>query len=376
VVGAKSRAAEQLHLRPAAPATASLPTPFLSNNQNCGRCGNSCRSGETCCRDRCVNTATGYLSDAANCGSCGKACTAGQACCKGICVDPKSWANDTTNCGGCGNVCSSGSVCCEGKCTNPTSYQMDSFNCGQCGASCFGIPCCGGQCLTKTEEGSCGGCGVTCKPRNLTCCPNNGRKAGCSNTMISPFNCGGCEQPCETKAGQTCIQGVCTACKTANSTCSSSLECCRGLTCNPSTRRCTSSGAPPALNCAAFGAACSSTFPCCSGQNMVCNPTSGVCEGGCALLDDDCSTRPCCSANGAPATCCANPGGAPTCVSNATSILNCGACGVECASNEGVSMGFAWLVRHPSRLSLEEEVWRLQQPYHSGLQSLVFQRAR
>ena len=70
---------------------------FTSDDNNCGRCGNSCRIGESC---------TG--------GSCG--CAVGYSSCMGSCVSDSSFISDNNNCGSCGHSCSIGESCTGGMC--------------------------------------------------------------------------------------------------------------------------------------------------------------------------------------------------------------------------------------------------------------------
>ena len=70
---------------------------FTSDDNNCGRCGNSCRIGESC---------TG--------GSC--SCAAGSSSCMGSCVSDSSFISDNNNCGSCGHSCSIGESCTGGMC--------------------------------------------------------------------------------------------------------------------------------------------------------------------------------------------------------------------------------------------------------------------
>jgi hypothetical protein len=70
---------------------------FMNDDNNCGRCGNSCRIGESC---------TG--------GSCG--CSAGYSSCMGSCVSDSSFISDNNNCGSCGHSCSIGESCTGGMC--------------------------------------------------------------------------------------------------------------------------------------------------------------------------------------------------------------------------------------------------------------------
>lgn len=76
-----------------------LPS-LLEDTQNCGRCGNVCARGESCCEGRCVNPRG---EDPQHCGGCGMACTEGAlpGCCAGRCVDLMA---DQT-CGRCDNAC-------------------------------------------------------------------------------------------------------------------------------------------------------------------------------------------------------------------------------------------------------------------------------
>jgi hypothetical protein len=70
---------------------------FISDDNNCGRCGNSCSIGESC---------TG--------GSC--SCAAGYSSCMGSCVSSSSFISDNNNCGSCGHSCSIGESCMGGSC--------------------------------------------------------------------------------------------------------------------------------------------------------------------------------------------------------------------------------------------------------------------
>jgi hypothetical protein len=64
-----------------------------------GECGEQCRSPTPqCCPLGCVNR----LTDENNCGSCGNVCPTHATCCWGICAD---LMNDPSNCGYCGTIC-------------------------------------------------------------------------------------------------------------------------------------------------------------------------------------------------------------------------------------------------------------------------------
>ena len=76
-----------------------LPS-LVEDTMNCGRCGNACARGESCCDGRCVNPRG---DDVMHCGGCGMACSEGEqpGCCGGRCVDLSS----DSNCGSCNNAC-------------------------------------------------------------------------------------------------------------------------------------------------------------------------------------------------------------------------------------------------------------------------------
>jgi hypothetical protein len=73
------------------------PGDFVSNDSDCGRCGNRCSFNQSC---------TG--------GSCG--CAAGYTSSMGRCVSSASFVSDNSNCGSCGHSCSLGESCTGGTC--------------------------------------------------------------------------------------------------------------------------------------------------------------------------------------------------------------------------------------------------------------------
>lgn len=85
------------------------PGFFTADNQNCGRCGNSCNS----------------ISESCTGGSCG--CAPGYVSCMGSCVSSISFMSDTNNCGGCGHSCSAGESCTGGFCRK-TLGELDAGN--------------------------------------------------------------------------------------------------------------------------------------------------------------------------------------------------------------------------------------------------------
>jgi Stigma-specific protein, Stig1 len=105
------------------------------DTNNCGRCGNRCVSGSTCCSGVCVNT----TASNSNCGMCGTTCPASQTCCGGSCV---STASSNANCGMCGKPCTTGLTCCTSNCVD---LKSNGSNCGQCGKGCL-LGCSNGGC--------------------------------------------------------------------------------------------------------------------------------------------------------------------------------------------------------------------------------------
>jgi len=194
--------------------------------------GLTCPSGNTACGDSCVVVSR----DPKNCGTCGNACPAGQVCTQGqclldclggatkcgdTCTDTKI---DTQNCGACGKACDAGLFCsgstCGSTCGSGTSMcdagcvdtKNDRFNCGGCGTTCEVAE----DCVQST-------CALQCQ-QGLTLCPTPDgglypADAGdaatlgpnvCANTVIDPYNCGGCGTVC-TGSTPKCSASKCIA---------------------------------------------------------------------------------------------------------------------------------------------------------------------
>jgi Stigma-specific protein, Stig1 len=99
-------------------------------NPNCG-----CPSGQTDCNGICINT----MTDNANCGACGNTCAAGLTCQNGTCL------------GTCSGPCFGGQLCCDGVCRE---VGLDPSNCGSCGYQCGpGQNCAGGVCQHAEPPG-------------------------------------------------------------------------------------------------------------------------------------------------------------------------------------------------------------------------------
>jgi hypothetical protein len=246
---------------------------LLTDNENCGACGNQCPAypefgllghcSNGICEPQCEGQRRDcnhraddgceveILFDSANCGFCGNACAPGERCREGICG------------------CPAGKTDCNGACVD---LSTDDFNCGVCQNYCTvpedaGAPppnmhygCSGGKCGQLICDGSwrncngdledgceldveqeiepglldpkhCGACGVECAPGeecrrivggdivcrckpNQTMCGFPGNYA-CTDISSDPKHCGLCNHACpfEGRRGlhqqATCTKGVC-----------------------------------------------------------------------------------------------------------------------------------------------------------------------
>jgi hypothetical protein len=385
-----------------------------TDSANCGACGNACAAGSSCSSGLCCTNGTFN--------SGGICCTLGTENCSGACSDPLT---DNNNCGACGNVCGAGTSCqagtcksicasgelfCNGSCINPL---LDHDNCGACGTTCgtgscdLGICCaagqenCGGTCQTLGTNTHCSSCSDACSGgdscTNDKCCPAGDNNCGgtCSDPQNDPLNCGACGTQCT--ATQTCDAGKCCAngthndnglccptgqvncggvCKDLNSntscgsTCANAMPCAVNTFCSPSTHTCVSSctGSTPdlcngtcvnktndPLNCGTCGnecpqgATCGQTTPgvcdacpngspdvCPQGGGNVCTDTAsdpsncGVCGNACGV-GQRCDQGVCCDSG------LVNCGG--TCVDPSSDNADCGACGNVCGTGETCSSG-------------------------------------
>ena len=94
--------------------------------------GPRCAAPVTDCAGVCVN----LQSSATNCGGCGRTCATGQSCVAGLCA----------------LVCAAPTVVCGGACVNP---QTDAAHCGTCGNACAtGARCTLGRCVGGVIPGS------------------------------------------------------------------------------------------------------------------------------------------------------------------------------------------------------------------------------
>jgi hypothetical protein len=206
-----------------------LPAPLLigiSNDpNNCGACGVTCGSNQSCSNGQCQanptcfdqiknGSETGVDCGGGKCSACGdgQTCNANSDCLSGAC-----------SAGICQSApaCPSGQVLCGNGCVNP---QTDPNHCGSCTTACVvanGVP----FCANST-------CGVAACSNGFKDCDGqffNGCEANL-NTSVS--NCGACGRACA--AGSACVAGTCVqpagACITATD-CGVSTAC-RSFACN------------------------------------------------------------------------------------------------------------------------------------------------
>ena len=247
----------------------------LGTDDNCTACGDQCRDpAKPCIFDESTGT-----------GSCG--CGAGRLFCEGVgCVDPKA---DDEHCGGCGNACDptgdgaeirpntyygcSGGTCGHVKCEN--RYEdcdqdrangcevslLSPTNCGACDNVCDANQSCE---LNSRNIPEC-----MCPP-GQTFCPN---RRSCVDLRVDPDNCGACGTVCflhgpADHAAGVCNYGSCT------------LQCAQGWgNCNGDQRDgCEVNLNSDPRNCGACGNACEPGQPCVGGRCAIepCSEGSGA----------------------------------------------------------------------------------------------------
>jgi endo-1,4-beta-D-glucanase Y len=172
-----------------------------------GTTGNSCTAPQKSCSQGCTNVQT----DTQNCGTCGTTCKSGQTCQSGTCTCGTGLLNcggscvssSNANCGACGTTCTSTQVCSNNACSSS-------------GCATGQTACSGGTCANlQTDNGNCGACGMvcsggsTCTSGSCTCAVAGQQLCGsaCTDTTSNTANCGSCGHACTT--GQTCTNSAC-----------------------------------------------------------------------------------------------------------------------------------------------------------------------
>ena len=186
-----------------------------TDNGNCGSCGNTCPSGQTCQNSGCIlpGTATPVVSTSAPVTLVSDiSCSGRQTLCGNSCVD---LFTDKKNCGVCGRTCGSQEICVSARCgpactksgtslCGDTCVDLDTDmnNCGACGTECKtflpnakGALCTGGKCMISQ-----------CKTDYDDC--NNVVSDGCEVYLrTDASNCGSCGIKCD--SGQVCYNKKC-----------------------------------------------------------------------------------------------------------------------------------------------------------------------
>ncbi len=361
-------------------------TCVKNDSPNCGQCGHRCEPGTSCvnghcvcpsgqtkCKDGCVDT----NSDSNNCGNCGNVCPSGQTCshgtctcfsgqsdCGGTCTNPKS---DSNNCGKCGNICPTGTTCVDGKCEpqpcpsgqaicsgNCTPLQDDRNNCGSCGNICpSGQTCLHGTCCStcngvctdvNSDRNNCGSCGHACPSGqscvNGTCC--SACNGVCMDINSDRNNCGRCGHVCP--AGQSCVDGICCPacngvcvdmrtdpnnCGRCGNICPAGQSCVNGTCCSACNGVCVDVNTDR-NNCGRCGNACPAGQSCVKGN--CCSACNGVCvdvntdPNNCGRCGNVCESGKTCVKGNCCSAC------SSVCVNMSSDPNNCGRCGNVCGS--------------------------------------------
>jgi len=169
-----------------------------SDDDNCGSCGNQCKTGKSCrkgtCQDACDpsqtlcgNDCVDALSDDKHCGKCDNKCPSGKTCQAGECKEPCSRAEETRcddacynlnnnikHCGKCSNACTANERCSQGNCVPLCGDKQ-----AQCGDECVDL---------QTDRRHCGQCDATCDPGEI-CVDVAGASSGGGTS--GPSNPGG-----------------------------------------------------------------------------------------------------------------------------------------------------------------------------------------
>ena len=325
---------------------------LMTDNNNCGECGNKCPDGQLCsngecnincaigfteCNGKCLNFTDLHLSECDTCASnyCdidnnkinGCEATLDSLNATKCAVDSLECMENHANCdkditNGCevdttisNRYCGAKGTCSE---VSQTSENYQGENCekgyvcsgSSCGLSCQGgLTNCDGTCVdTDTSNAHCGGCSTPTDSRACAkgeVCSNGSCSLSCQDgltncngicvdTKTSNTHCGGCSTPTDSRAcakGEVCYNGSC------------SLSCQDGLT-----------------NC---GGTCVDTKT----DNAHCGRCNNICKNG-----EKCSSSSCViSCPGSQKDC--NNTCIETVAGKPASLEHCGACNSPCSTS-------------------------------------------
>jgi len=249
-------------------------------------------------------------SDPANCGTSGATCAVGATCSHGECFIDGGMIEDCT-----GLQCPAGegclyAFCAQLGCTGATGDELCLW--GDAGGPGPWGHCCNGACAYLGTPGNCGGCGVVC-PSGYVC-------AGGACQPIDACGPGDNQGTCGFADGGagTCCNGTCVDINRDAMHCGNCGETCpAGSFCAGQTCRIDGGSGSPLPNCEDAG--CPAGTSCATGYSCrleSCDPNS---SGDNCVIDGGLSDGVCCSG---------------TCANTVADPLNCGGCGITCASLE------------------------------------------
>jgi hypothetical protein len=279
---------------------------------------------------------TGYTGDAGPCMAFGSKCISDAQCCDGACD------------GTCGRAlgqgcvsdpdCSS-QVCTNGQCacaTNPASNGSTFGSCASDQDCCSGLVCQQFVAGDSQYGECCNAPGASCQGHD-DCCDQNCVDGQCQCLPVGSH----CEEPfsgccsgvcgsdgaCQNLPGgecrlssdcttYNCDGGLCGSCSLSQGTCSSTPDCCSGLSCAQSLYVPENSYGAPAMDggdacCGTPGTACSSSGNVTLGAGCCGTCNNGTCA--CVSATDQCSTDQSCCAGGACMTRASGGGGPLAC---------------------------------------------------------------
>jgi hypothetical protein len=174
----------------------------LSDNNNCGACGNVCPSGTTCLNGACAPIGAECVPGATQSCYTGPAGTMGIGICTAgvqVCQANGTWGPCTGEVTPQAETCNNLDDDCDGVVDNGFDKQHDPNNCGTCGHVC-------GPYANATAICSAGNCALVCNFGFADC--NGFVGDGCEvSVLFNNDNCGACGNVCS--GGTTCQNGAC-----------------------------------------------------------------------------------------------------------------------------------------------------------------------